>query len=117
MLHRSLDDVIGVELQLLHGWHCAALPPGVARDERRFAANVGLGQELWLLEGLCDVFRNELALWVVTFVFTQRCIALYPVVDAAVAIRTLDAVCDASEVPACTRQFISRYGYVSWPLW
>ena len=115
MLHRTLDDVIGVDFELLHGLHRAALPPGVARDDALTFWRAGLGQELWFLEGRCYVLLDEHALWVVTLVFAQRRVAIYPVIDAAVTPRTLDTVCDASEVPACTRQFVGRYGYVRRP--
>ena len=110
-----LDDVIGVEFQLLYRLHCAALPPGVASDDALTFWRAGLGQELRFLERRCNVLLDELTLRVVTFVFTQRCVAIYPVIDAAVTPRTLDTVCDASEVPACTRQFVGRYGYVRRP--
>ena len=114
-LYCLLNDAIGIDLQLLHGLHCTVLPADVARDKWWFAAHAGFRREVQLLERFCDVFLNELTLRVVTFVFTKCCVAIYPVVDAAVTPRTFNAVRDASEVPACTRQFVSRYGYVRRP--
>ena len=92
-LHCLLNDAIGIDL--LHGLHCTVLPADVARDKRWSAAQAGFRQEVRLLERFCYVFLDELTLRVVTFVFTKCCVAIYPVVDAAVTPRTFNAVRDA----------------------